>query len=135
MIENTSADWRGMTSEGSRFLSGMRPSSLKKASVGLGGSRKKHANIALSKNLNALAILGGEVLSQFRYETSMNQSALLSNSQQLLSSQISSIKTLKSMLSTSQASMMLSFNRSFKNINVHHPQEEPRKKRSRLFNL
>ena len=49
-------------------------------------------------NLGALGGLGGEILSQFRYETSMNQSKLFMSGSNLsqLTSQISSIKSIVS---------------------------------------
>lgn len=72
------ADWPGLYSQGP---------SLNNISYNNGVG-------VLGNNLMALGALGGEVLSQFRYETSMNQSKiLLSGSISQLSSQISSIKS------------------------------------------
>ena len=59
-----------------------------------------YADLSCSRSLfgGALAHLGGDVLSQFHYNTSLNQSKLLMTSlgSSRISSQLSSIKSLKS---------------------------------------
>jgi len=95
-------------------------------------ARKINRQIAQAnqQNLDILANYGGEILSQFRYDSSMNQSLLLSSNHQI-TSQISSIRTMKSKLSTSQ----LSINQSFKLSIKQPPQQKDQKyyRKAKLF--